>query len=274
MVGRAVVSHCIELGDVVIACDHPSLDITDESAVEALFRRERPEAVINCAAWTDVDGCEFDRERAWAVNAWGPENLALNCRRTGAALVTISTDYVFDGAKDGFYTQRDDPNPLSVYGAAKLAGERRAATASARTIVVRSGWVFGPGGQNFLSTAVNRLMRGERLRLIRDAYGTPTSALDLAARLRQLAEKDIPGIFHVVNSGGGTSYEGFVRQAMTEVSHDPAMIESAAMSSLLRPAPRPVNSRLSCLLSESIGLEPLPPWQEALEHFIARTIHQ
>jgi dTDP-4-dehydrorhamnose reductase len=270
MVGRAVAEHCAQMGDEVLACDRRTLDIADAAAVASRFELERPEAVINCAAWTDVDGCEADPERAFAANARGPENLAVGCRRVGAVLVTISTDYVFDGEKDGFYTQRDDPNPQSVYGTAKLDGERRAATASARTVIVRSGWIFGTGGQNFLSTVVNRAARGERLKLIRDAYGTPTYAIDLAARLRQLALRDIPGIFHVVNSGEGASFEEFARRALEGVPYDPAQLESVSMRSLQRPAPRPVNSRLSCLLSEAIGLEPLQPWQEALKAFVAR----
>lgn len=269
MVGRAVVSHCATQGDEVLPYSHRALDITDERTVEALFERERPEAVINCAAWTDVDGCEFDQKRAFMVNAHGPETLAINARRIGALLVTISTDYVFDGAKDGFYTQRDDPNPKSVYGASKLEGERRAAQSSARTIIVRTGWIFGPGGRNFLSTVVNLTRSGERLKLIRDAYGTPTYSRDLAARLRELAKRDIPGIFHVVNGGDGASFEEFAMRALAGVAYDPARLESVSMSSLQRPAPRPVNSRLHCLLSEAIGLEPLPHWQEALKHFVA-----
>jgi dTDP-4-dehydrorhamnose reductase len=269
MLGRAVVAHCISSGDTVLACDHHALDISDAAAVSSYFERERPETVFNCAAWTDVDGCELEPERAFAANAEGPENLAINSRRAGAVLVTVSTDYVFDGAKEGFYTQRDDPNPRSVYGVAKLDGERRAAAASARTIIVRSGWIFGAGGRNFLSTVVNRATRGERLKLIRDAWGTPTYSVDLAARLRLLALRDIPGIFHVVNSGAGASFEEFGRQALDGVPHDPAQLESVSMSSLQRPAPRPINSRLSCLLSEAIGLEPLPHWQEALKNFVA-----
>lgn len=272
MVGRAVAAHCASIGDEVLARDHSSLDITNEGALESFFARERPEAVINCAAWTDVDACESDPERAFMVNAKGPENLALNCRRTGALLVTISTDYVFDGTKQGFYTQRDDPNPQSVYGKAKLEGERLAQRASARTVIIRTGWIFGPGGKNFLATAVNRLLAGERLKPIRDAFGTPTYAPHLAARLRQLAERDIPGIFHVVNSGDGASFEQFVSYALRFVPHDRAQIESVSVGSLQRPAPRPVNSRLSCLLSEAIGLEPLPHWQEALKDFVARTL--
>ncbi len=273
MVGRAVVSHCAERGDEVLACNRSSLDITDQSAVSRFFERERPEAVINCAAWTDVDGCESDPERARAVNARGPENLAANCRLVGALLLTISTDYVFDGAKDGFYTQRDDPNPLSVYARAKLEGERRSMAACARTVVVRTGWIFGYGGKNFLATVVNRARRGERLKLLRDVYGSPTFAEDLAVRLRELVKRDIPGIFHVVNSGDGASFEEFTLEALAcGVPHDPALLESATMSSLQRAAPRPVNSRLRCLLSEAMGLEPLPPWQTALKQFVARTL--
>src|SRR5918911_1927442 len=166
MVGRAVLEHCASMGDEVLACDHKTLDITDALAVSSYLERERPEVVINCAAWTDVDGCETDRERAYATNATGPENLALSCRQIKASLLTISTDYVFDGEQDGFYTQRDDPNPQSVYGMAKLEGERRAAMILARAVVVRTGWIFGPGGQNFLNTVVNRALRGERLKLI------------------------------------------------------------------------------------------------------------
>jgi dTDP-4-dehydrorhamnose reductase len=271
MLGRAVTAHCTSQGDTVLACGHEALDISDAAAVASYFERERPEAVINCAAWTDVDGCELDPERARAANAVGPENLATNSRSVGAVLVTVSTDYVFDGAKEGFYTQRDDPNPQSVYGAVKLEGERRAAAANARTIIVRSGWIFGEGGRNFLSTVVNRAERGERLKLIGDAWGTPTYSVDLAARLRELAIRDLPGVFHVVNGGAGTSFEGFALEALKNVPHDPAQLESVSMSSLQRPAPRPVNSRLSCLLSEAIGLRPLPHWQEALKNFVALT---
>ena len=120
LVGRAVVSHCNLADESVVALDHHALDITDESQVNAAIDRERPEVVINCGAWTDVDGCELDPGRAHAANALGPELLALGCRRAGALLITISTDYVFDGEKKGYYTQRDQPNPQSVYGVSKI----------------------------------------------------------------------------------------------------------------------------------------------------------
>jgi dTDP-4-dehydrorhamnose reductase len=257
MVGRAVVEHCTIAGDQVIPYDHQSLDISHRERVRQIFQIDRPDVVINCAAWTDVDGCELNRERAFAANARGPENLA------SAGL----EDYVFDGRKQGFYTQRDQPNPESVYAVSKLEGERKAQLANARTIVVRTGFVFGPGGRNFLSTAVERARRGESLKAIDDAWGTPTYALDLASRLRELANRDLPGVFHVVNSGLGASYEEFARAALQAGGCDQTILERVAMASLNRPARRPSNSRLRCLISEAIGLEPLPEWKDALQTY-------
>ena len=270
MVGGTLAAHCRALGDEVFAFDHGGLDITDEGAARETFGRLRPEAVINCAAWTDVDGCELDPQRAFLVNSQGVEILATASRLVGASFVTVSTDYVFDGRREGhFYTQRDDPHPLSAYGAAKLEGERRAQTAYARTSVVRSGWIFGRGGKNFLATAADRLRRGERLRAISDNWGTPSYAPDLAARLRELAALDLPGVYHVVNAGEGASYESFARAAAEALGMHDAEIDAVAAVSLTRPAPRPRNSRLRCLLSEAVGLAPLRDWRAALAEFAA-----
>jgi dTDP-4-dehydrorhamnose reductase len=270
MVGRALVAHAAARGDEVSAHERESLDITKAEAVRDTFERERPEAVINCAAWTDVDGCELNPERALLINAEAVEILAAHSRLVGASFVTISTDYVFDGGKEGFYTQRDDPEPQSAYGIAKLQGERRAQRASARTVVVRTGWIFGAGGKNFLATAVERARRGEHLKAISDAYGTPTYAPHLAARLRELALRDLPGTYHVVGGGEGASFLDFAREAVRAAGVEEAEIESVSMDSLQRPAPRPRNSRLRCLLSEAIGLAPLPAWQEALREFASQ----
>lgn len=266
MVGRAVVGHCTAKGDEVLAHDHASLEIANQEAIESAFARDRPHTVINCAAWTDVDGCELDPQRAFGVNALAVENLAAACRRSQALFITISTDYVFDGDKEGFYTQRDQPLPKSVYGMAKLDGERRAATAHARTVIVRTGWVFGAGGKNFLSTIVERARRGERLNPINDAWGSPTYARHLAERLRLLAELDLPGTYHVAGGGAGTSFEEFARAALIVAGYEDAAanIKGVSLNDLRRPAPRPRNSRLRCLLSEAIGLAPLPDWKDAL----------
>ncbi len=267
MVGRALVAHAEAQGDEVRAHERRSLDITNADAVREAFESERPDAVVNCAAWTDVDGCELNPERALSINAEAVEILATHSRLVGASFVTISTDYVFDGSKEGFYTQRDDPEPQSVYGIAKLQGERRAQRASARTVVVRTGWIFGVGGKNFLATAVERARRGEHLKAIADAYGTPTYAPHLAARLRELAARDLPGTYHVVGGGEGASFLEFAREAVRVAGVEGVEVEGVRMDSLQRPAPRPRNSRLRCLLSEAIGLAPLPDWREALRDF-------
>jgi len=271
LVGRAVFERCTGEGDQIARLDHASLDITDEDQVNATLERERPEVVINCAAWTNVDQCEFDSERAQKVNAYGPELLALGCRRLGALFITISTDYVFDGEKNGFYTQRDQPNPQSVYAVSKLEGERRAQNAWARTIIVRSGYIFGSGGTNFLSSVIDCARRGETLRAINDAVGTPTYAPDLARQLRRLAQLDLPGTYHVVNAGVGSSFEEFARCALEMAGLDPDLVQGVGLDSLNRSAPRPRNSRLRCLISEALGLDPLPSWQNALRDFVAAT---
>lgn len=270
LVGKASAAYCRAFLDEVVAYDHQSLDIADVEQVQTVISSESPDAVINCAAWTDVDGCESDPAKAERVNALGPENLARACRKVNAGFVTISTDYVFDGRKEGFYTQRDDPNPLSVYGRFKLEGERRAQAAYARTIVVRSGYIFGQGGRNFLSVLLDRAGRGEKLKVIRDCWGMPTYAPHLAMWLRELAEVDLPGVFHVVSSGNGASFETFAHEAFKLAGCDVNLLESVTMDSLARPAPRPRNSKMKCLLSEAIRLPHLPHWQEGLAHFVAR----
>ena len=267
LVGRAVTEYCAAQGDDVFGVDHRALDISDESGVRATLAEKRPDVVINCAAWTDVDGCESDREHAVRANALGPELLAVSCREINALLITISTDYVFDGKKPGFYTQRDQPNPISVYGHAKLEGERRAQASWARTIVVRSGYIFGVGGKNFLSTLLPRATRNEPLKAISDMIGTPTYAPDLARRLRELAVMDLPGIFHVVNAGDGASFERFAKTALEVAGLTAAPLEAVSLDDLRRPAPRPRNSRLRCLWSEALHLDPMPHWTEALHTF-------
>lgn len=272
LVGRALVEHCSARGDEVFGYDHKALDIADAAAVESTIAAKRPDAVINCAAWTDVDGCETNPTKAEQVNTNGPENLANASKIHDALLITISTDYVFDGEKDGFYTQRDEPRPISVYGRYKLEGEHRAQEAHARTIVVRTGYIFGPGGKNFLSNVVNWAQRGQKLKAIRDYWGTPTYGRDLAIRLRELAALDLPGIYHVVSSGDGASFETFSIEAFRLAGLNPDLLEVIDGDSLGRPAPRPRNSRLKCLLSEAVGLPPLPSWQDGLTHFIDHKI--
>ena len=268
LVGRALTEHCKNSEDEVIALSHSDLDIADGEQVKSCIESNGPQVVINCAAWTDVDACESDPERSNQINAIGPENLANACRHSSALLITISTDYVFDGTKDGFYTQRDNPNPLSVYAKSKLEGERRVQESNANSIIVRTGFIFGPGGKNFLSNVVQLARAGKHLKGIVDSWGTPTYSVHLARRLRELALLDLPGVFHVVNSGAGASFETFAREGLRIGNCPGGYIEPVTMDSLSRPAPRPRNSKLECLLSKALGLEPLPEWQEGLRQFV------
>jgi dTDP-4-dehydrorhamnose reductase len=271
MVGRTVCEFCEQIRDTVFGFDHRALDIADAEEVWERIRSTKPDAVINCAAWTDVDGCESDAERAFAANARGPENLAAASRDVNAAFVTISTDYVFDGTKEGFYTEEDEPNPISVYGRAKLEGELRSREANGLSIIVRSGFIFGRGGKNFLSTVIERARHSDHIKAITDAYGTPTYARDLAQRLRELAELNHAGKFHVVNSGDGASYAEFAREAIRAANLGERHVEAVLSESLNRPAPRPQNSRLRGIYSGKLGLSPLPDWRDALRRFAAET---
>lgn len=262
LLGSAVAEYFAAAGDEVVALDREQLDIGNRDAVRRLLEKVRPEYVVNAAAWTDVDGCEKDTQRNIATNALGPGNLALESRRIRAGLITVSTDYVFDGTKDGFYTQRDDPGPSSEYGKAKLHGERLAIVSNARTVVVRVGWLFGKGGRNFLSQMPELIASGTPLKVINDSFGTPTYAPHMAKRLRNLALIDLPGIYHMANAGEGTSYAGFLHELAPGVD-----VEEVSADTLDRPAPRPRNSRLACLLQPALKLEPLPDWKEALTEF-------
>lgn len=272
LVGRAVSEHCRQLGDVVLPYAHKDLNIADGDLVRQTILSHHPDVVINCAAWTNVDGCESDHDRAFAVNGEGPENLARACKEVESIFITISTDYVFDGKKPGFYTQLDEPNPESVYAASKLEGERRSAAAYGRSMIVRTGYVFGPGGTNFLSTVVGRIRRGEKVKAISDAYGTPTYVKDLAERLRQLAEVNVVALYHVVNSGPGVSFEQFTRKVVKLMGNQEAVVEAVSDRALNRPAKRPANSRLRCLMTEKVGLKSLRDFEAALEEFVRQDL--
>lgn len=268
MVARAAIDYCRSIGDDVAALAREDLNIADKNQVFEIFDRQQLDAVLNCAAFTDVDGSEREVEKCYAANSTGVENLALASKKSDCAFVTISTDYVFDGAKTGFYTQRDTPNPLGVYAKSKLEGETRTRDAYARSIVVRSGWIFGRGGTNFLSVMPRLLADGKTIKTIFDSYGTPTFADDLAKRLRELAALDLPSIYHVVNSGDGTTFFDFARKICELKNYDSGLIEKVSTNELKRPAPRPASSKLACLFSEKFGLAPLPDWEKALAKFI------
>lgn len=268
MVAKAAIKHCAEIGDDVLSYTSDQLDISVKGQVSDIVGAENPDIVFNCAAYTDVDGAESDREKCFNVNAGGVENLATIAKKIGCRFVTISTDYVFDGIKEGLYTQRDTPNPQAVYAKTKLEGEVRARNTYARSIVVRAGWIFGQHGTNFLSLMHKLLEEKRELKVIQDSYGTPTFASDLASRMRELAVLDLPAIYHVANDGNGASFHDFALKVCEIGDFDKSLVHPIDANQLERPAARPKNSGLRCLFSRRFGLGRLPRWEKALERSI------
>lgn len=269
MVGSAVAEICSGSGDRVTAAGRRTLDITDREAVRMTIGEGQFDAVINCAAYTDVDGAESDPEAAAAVNAFGVEKLAEACAEGDCRFVTISTDYVFDGRKGAAYDESDPTSPESVYAATKVKGESLARAAGPASVVVRTGWIFGPGGTNFLSAMPRLLRDGKSIKAISDSFGTPTYAFDLAVWLRELAGGTFQGVIHIVNSGQGTSYLGFAEEVCRAGGFDSELVIPVRSIDLKRPAPRPADSRLTSLRLKEASIDPLPHWRDAIRRFVS-----
>lgn len=254
----------------VVGADHHRLDVADRDAVRAAVVELEPDVVVHAAAFTAVDRCENEVDRALAVNAFGTRNVAEAARLVGAHVVYVSTDYVFDGTKDGPYDEWDEPNPRSVYGRSKLGGERELDPGSA---VVRTAWVCGRHGSNIAKTVL-RLAAGDGpLRFVDDQKGSPTVAGELAGTLVELALGRHPGVFHVTNAGATTWY-GFARAVLEAAGHDPGRVEPVTTAELAAhfPAPRPANSVLANAALGQAGLPPLRPWQEAVGALVAELV--
>lgn len=239
----------------LIPFDHRALDVEDREATRSTVTGVKPEVVVHAAAMTSVDGCQTDPVGAYRANALGTRNVALACRETGALLLALSTDYVFDGEKGEPYHEFDDPRPISVYGSSKLAGEREAALA-ADHVIVRTSWVFG-GGRDFLTSALQRLAAGEDVPAIADLAGTPTFVGYLAERLLLLVEEGLRGVVHL---GGGrpTSWYDLLLDAKDRFDL-PGRVTPQKAEELGRPAPRPRSSALTTLVLPAEGPLAMPP---------------
>jgi dTDP-4-dehydrorhamnose reductase len=273
MLGQDVVRAAQADGDEVIALTRGDLDVTDERAVAAAMSDEHVDAVINCAAWTDVDGAESDPDGADEVNAVGADNVANAAAHVGARLVHLSTDYVFDGDRSSdepAYVESDVPGPRSVYGASKLAGEEAVVAAGGSHAIVRSAWLFGVGGRNFVATMLALGEERGEVTVVDDQIGCPTATAHLAPALLALArDEDAQGIFHVAGAGRCSWHELAVeafRQAGIA-----CRVLPCATAEMPRPAPRPA---FSALASERDDAPLLPPWQEGLTTYLAqRWVH-
>jgi dTDP-4-dehydrorhamnose reductase len=248
------------------------LDITDRAAISAAVQDFKPDVIVNAAAYTAVDAAEADEERAYAVNATGPALLAAEAARAGAKLIQVSTDYVFDGAAHEPYPVDAPTNPASAYGRTKLAGELAVRElAPELSYVVRTAWVYGATGANFVKTMLRLEGSNETLNVVDDQRGSPTWSKDLARGLVELARSEAPaGIYHCTNSGD-TTWHGLTQAIFAEIGADPARVLPTTTDKFPRPAPRPAYSVLSSKAWTEAGLAELPDWRSALHAALAES---
>jgi dTDP-4-dehydrorhamnose reductase len=270
MLGLALTALCNELLAPCYPYPEACLDITNGAAVEVAVSRfaeksQRRGVVVNAAAYTDVERAETNEERAFAVNDQGARNVAEAAARNGLDLIHVSTDFVFDGSKGGPYTEQDLPNPLSVYGRSKLAGEQSAMIAHPDVLLVRTAWVYGPGGSNFPRKILQLARRRDELQVVADEFGSPTASWDLARAILQLRSLGATGLFHVADSGLCSRFE-----VASEV------VSAAELSVLVTPVPRgayptratrPANSSLCLDKASRFGVH-MPDWRVSLQRYV------
>jgi dTDP-4-dehydrorhamnose reductase len=268
MLGHDVVRAAGLAGHEVAAPALEELDVTERAAVGEAVNRERPDAVVNCAGFTDVDGAEAEALEAMRVNGEAAGYVALAAARAGAAVVYPSTDYVFDGRKAEPYLESDEPRPLSSYGRSKLAGEHRTAAAGPRHFVVRTSWLFGARGRNFVETMLGLASEREELSVVDDQVGCPTYTAHLAEGILRLLSTEAYGLHHVAGAGC-CSWFDFAREIFRQAGIRSRVLPSTT-EQLGRPAPRP---RYSVLRSERPDAVRLPHWKVGLESYLAeRTV--
>jgi dTDP-4-dehydrorhamnose reductase len=258
-------------GHELVLMDRGALDIADADAVEHAIGESAPDAVFNCAAWTDVDTAESQREAAGVVNAQGAGNVARTAAAAGIPLVHVSTDYVFDGeaplderGKPRPYVESDPTGPRTVYGHTKLEGERLVLEASPRHTVVRSSWLFGVDGRNFVDTMLRLAGERESVQVVDDQVGCPTWTGHLAPALLGLLERDVRGLVHLAGTGH-VSWYGFACEVFRQAELS-CVVESATTAQMARPAPRPAWSAIE---SERDDVIPMPDWRDGLAGYMA-----
>ena len=265
--GSCLAARAADQGRDLLALNSSQWDITDPAAAERIVKSG--DAVVNCAAYTDVDGAESDQAAAYAVNAAGPEHIARACARAGAQLIHVSTDFVFSGDFGGVtphpYEPSDDTAPQGVYARSKLAGERAALAALPEAVVVRTAWVYTGGTGNDFVAVMRRLAdKDGPVDVVDDQTGSPTYVGDVAGALLQVADDRVPGpVLHAANQGAVSRFE-LARAVFEECGADPARVRPVSTAHFPRPAPRPSYSALSSRQSAAAGLRPLRHWRAAL----------
>jgi len=249
----------------LIPFSHASLDITELDHAVKTIRDIRPDVLINAAAFTDVDACETDPEKAFLVNGIGARNMAIACEEIRCPIIHISSDYVFDGTKESAYDEWDRTNPISRYGLSKLMAEQFVSSLTNRFYIVRTSWLYGSHGKNFVDTIIRLLAEKDSLQVVNDQFGSPTFTEDLAASIRQLIGKGY-GIYHATNSGVCTWHEFAVKIAAL-ISIDKPIIPVSS-EEFKRPAKRPTQSGLNNTMLRLEGISALRHWSEALKQYI------
>jgi dTDP-4-dehydrorhamnose reductase len=263
MLGRDMIEAAAAGGHEIVGLGRDELDVTDGPRVDAVVSEVRPDVVVDCAAWTDVDGAEAHERQAMAVNDTGAGLLAVAAGTVGATIVYPSTDYVFDGHKRSPYLESDSAAPLSAYGRSKLAGETAVAVANSRHLVVRSSWLFGTGGGNFIETMLRIGLEQPEVLVVSDQVGSPTYTRHLAGAILLLAESEDYGIHHITG-GGSCSWFEYAQEIFDQAGLD-TRVMAARTEMLDRPAPRPA---FSVLASERPSPLVLPHWRDALAEYM------
>lgn len=253
-------------GDEVTGFGSADGDIRDEDKTKHLIQQSRPDWIVLAAAYTDVDGCESNRDLAFDVNCHGAVNVARAAKQQGARLLFISTDYVFDGGKTTPYTVDDVLSPRSVYGQSKAEAERKIAEIVPDCCIVRTSWLFGPGGKCFPDTILNLAANRPQLEVVTDQRGSPTYAVDLARAIIQLCHQEASGIVHVTNRGDSSWYE-FAREIITLTGLN-TLVRETTSDKFVRPAPRPKYSVLSPQSLEQRGIA-MPDWRDAVKRYLS-----
>ncbi len=251
----------------ILAASHRELDITDGKAIAHAIEMAHPDAVVNAAAFTDVDACESQPELAFRVNAEGPRNIAFACKRLCIPMMHISTDYVFDGEKSEPYIEEDEARPLSVYGRSKLQGEREVRENLQRFWIVRVCSVFGPYRKNFVSLMVELGRRGQPLQIVKDQRFAPTYTFDAALGIERILERGSHGIYHLTNQGFTTRID-YTREILRQAGFASVRVNPITSEETKRPALRPANSQLENARLKREGLPLLPTWQDAIRRYL------
>jgi len=263
MLGRDAVRAAHFVNHEAVAPPRSELDVRDSAGVSRLFQAERPDAVIHCAGYTDVDGAEDDLRNAMEINAEGAANVASAASEVDAPVVYVSTDYVFDGSTGEPYLESDQPHPRSVYGQTKLAGEHETAVANPRHFIVRTQWLFGTNGHNFVETMLSLARDHGEVLVVRDQVGCPTYTAHLADALVRLVDTEAYGVHHMAGAGE-TSWYDFAREIFSQASVE-CRVMSCTTDELSRPAPRPAYSVLATERREALYL---PHWKEGLASYL------